>query len=231
MIPDTSELISRFHRLQGERDSLILQAEKMRDSIRELESEVHTLEEVEILFQSLLDDEISHSVQVVQNLITEALQAVFQDRAVSVEADVKLERGKVSIQFITKKVQPDGTVIVGDCKESFGGSLLAIQSFILRVFVAMRRGLRPVIFLDESFPAFDANYAANMGDFVASLCKRMGMDILLVTHNPMFFERADLRYWAEPGRDGSAVIKKLGGGDAAGRPDSLPVQAIEVPAS
>jgi ABC-type lipoprotein export system ATPase subunit len=48
--------------------------------------------------------------------------------------------------------------------------------------------------LDETLPAVDSNYTANIAVFLSDLCKKLGMDILVVTHNPTLFEMADNRY-------------------------------------
>ena len=69
-----------------------------------------------------------------------------------------------------------------------------MQSILLRIIIILRRGLRPVLLLDESLPAFDGNYVSNMGHFLSVLCQRLGMDILLVTHNPALVESADKGY-------------------------------------
>ena len=70
----------------------------------------------------------------------------------------------------------------------------------------MRRGLRPLLMLDESLPAFDHNYVVNMGRFLSTLCQRVGMDVLLVTHNQALVEAADNAYRLVP-RRGSVKLE------------------------
>ena len=72
----------------------------------------------------------------------------------------------------------------------------------------MRRGLRPVLLLDESLPAFDANYVTNMGSFLSTLCKRLNVDILLVSHNSAMVDAADKAYRIVK-KDGHAKFEVL----------------------
>ena len=48
--------------------------------------------------------------------------------------------------------------------------------------------------LDETLPAFDDKYIHNMASFLKTLCRRMGVDILLVTHNPTLVDAGDRAY-------------------------------------
>jgi ABC-type lipoprotein export system ATPase subunit len=84
--------------------------------------------------------------------------------------------------------------VEGSGPDTFGGSVVTLQSILLRTIIILRRGLRPVLFLDETLPAVDSNYTANIAVFLSDLCKKLGMDILVVTHNPTLFEMADNRY-------------------------------------
>jgi len=79
---------------------------------------------------------------------------------------------------------------------------------LLRIIIILRRGLYPFIGLDESLPAFDDNYVANMGQFLSVLCSRLGMDILLVTHNPELVGTADRAYRIIK-KDGAAKFELL----------------------
>jgi ABC-type sulfate/molybdate transport systems ATPase subunit len=62
--------------------------------------------------------------------------------------------------------------------------------------------------LDETLPAFDANYVQNMGVFLSRLCARLKMDILLVAHNPAFVDAADHAYKISK-RGGAARFEKI----------------------
>ena len=85
---------------------------------------------------------------------------------------------------------------------------MTVQSVLLRIIVLLRRDMRPLLLLDESLPAFDAHYVTNMGRFLSLLCKRVGMDILLVSHNPALVEAADKAYTIQI-KDGASIFKEV----------------------
>jgi ABC-type iron transport system FetAB ATPase subunit len=172
----------------------VLRLEQTEQEIRDLEAEDELTNIVAGLFRTLIDAEVTEGVKAVEHLQGEGLQAVFDNQNLTVRADVELQRGKVSVDLVTVQTLPDGTVVEGLSRDAFGGAVTTVQSALMRIIVLFRRNMLPVLFLDESLPAFDENYVANMGRFLAALCDRLDMDILLVTHNPALVEAADRAY-------------------------------------
>jgi ABC-type thiamine transport system ATPase subunit len=162
---------------------------------------------VQTLLQQLIDKEVTVGVQAVEKLHTEGLQAVFGDQDLSVKSVVEVQRGKVSVDLITVQKQL-GHEVEGLSNDSFGGAVATVQSVLLRIIILLRRGLRPLLLLDETLPAFDHNYVLNMGAFLSTLCQRLKMDILLVTHNPALVEAADHSYRLVR-RNGSVKVEVL----------------------
>jgi len=182
------------NRAQGRREALASKLRQTETAISDLEDESSLLVLVGELLRKLIDQEVTVSVEAVEKLQTEGLQAVFPDQKISVKSNVDVSRGKVSVDLITSQDHGDGIVIEGSSNDSFGGAVTTVQSILLRILITLRRGLRPVLLLDETLPAFDSNYVANMAQFLSLVCKRMGVDILLVTHNPALVEAADHAY-------------------------------------
>jgi len=201
-VPSLSGLQSKLSRAQGRRDTLLQRLQEVRQDIMQLKEEESLLDHVETLFRTLIDAEISEAVKAAEDLQTEALRSVFVDQDLSVRADVSTERGKVSVSLVTIQKDKDGNVTEGGCNDTFGGSVTTVESVLLRFLVLLRRNLRPLLVLDESLPAFDPNYATNMGQFLMAVCERMGVDILMVTHNPMFYESAHRTYRIRRHQDG-----------------------------
>jgi len=193
-VPSLSNLKTKLSRAKGRRDTLVSNLHSIEREIISLREEESLLDHVEVVFRRMIDAEISDAVKAVEELQTEALQSVFTDQKLSVRADVATERGKVAVTLVTTQEEADGTVTEGESSSTFGGSVTTVESVLLRILVMTRRGLRPLLLLDESLPAFDSNYAANMGQFLMLLCDRLGVDLLMITHNPMFFDSAHRAY-------------------------------------
>lgn len=185
-----------------------LRLRQVEAEVARLEGEVELSELVGTLFRTLIDEEITTGVKAVEELLTEGQRVVFTDQDLSVKAVVEVERGKVAVDLLTVQTHPDGSVIEGLSREAFGGAVTTVQSVLLRVLVILKRGLRPVLFLDETLPAFDSGYVHNMGAFLRVLCSRLGVDILLVSHNPAMVEAADHAYRISK-VDGAAVFRRI----------------------
>lgn len=194
--------------LRGRRDAAAARLTKAAAEVSRLEGEEEVADLSGGVLRTLIDDEVTLSVKAVEDLLTDGLRAVFEDQDLSVRADVDVQRGKVSVDLVTVQRQADGTVTEGLSRDAFGGAVTTVQSVLLRTIVIVRRGMRPVMFLDESLPAFDANYVGNMGAFLRSLCAKLGMDILLVSHNPAMVEAADRAYRIVK-TDGRATFRRL----------------------
>lgn len=193
-VPSVSNLRASLERAKALRDAAVSDLAKVEADIKRLDAEGVTLVAVETFIRQLIDQEVTLGVQAVEQLQTEGLQAVFDDQDIWVKAPIEVQRGKVSVDLVTVQKHPGGAEVEGLSADSFGGSVATVQSVLLRLIIMMRFGLRPILLLDEALPAFDANYVTNMGHFLSTLCKRLGMDILLVSHNPAMVEAADHAY-------------------------------------
>ena len=193
-LPPIDSLRQQVDHLIGARDTVVRQVKETRGAIQKLEGEGELLALVQGALRTLIDREVTVGVQAVEKLLTEGLQTVFTDQDLSVESEVTVSRGKVSVDLLTVHTRPDGTIIKGLSSDAFGGAVATVESVLLRIIVMRRRGLRHILLLDESLPAFDSNYVHNMGEFLALVCERLGIDLLLVTHNPAMVEAAKRAY-------------------------------------
>ena len=159
-----------------------------------LEGEVSLLGRVSDLFRLLIDQEVVDNAATAQDLITEGLQAVFDDLDLSVRSEVDVQRGKVSVSLVTVEKTDSGVVTEGLATDSYGGSVATVESVLLRIVVLTRRGLRPLLLLDESLGAVAEQYVPRVGQFLRQLSSRLGLDILAVSHNPVLVESCDKAY-------------------------------------
>jgi chromosome segregation ATPase len=179
---------------QGRREEVRLSLSDARGSVTRLENESQLLDHVAVLLHTLIDGEITEGVKAIESLQSEGVRAVFNDQDITVRADVEVSRGKVNVSLVTSQRKENGDLIEGLALDGFGGAVSTVQSILLRLAIIFRRGLRPVLFLDETLPAFDDRYVHAMAAFLKTLCKRMGVDILLVTHNPALVDAGDRAY-------------------------------------
>lgn len=193
-IPNAAKLRSRLDRVIGYRDSLVQRESRVRSEIKNTEAEEYTLGLAVSLLRTMADAEVNDSVEAIETLQTEAMRAVFPDQDNQVKAEVKVSRGKVSVELLNTRKNEDGSEITGSTLDAFGGALTSVQSVLLRITVMLRRGQRPFLVLDESLPAISKEYVTRMAEFLSLLCERLGMDILVITHDELLIDHADRAY-------------------------------------
>ena len=209
-LPSVAELRSAADKAVGHRDALLRQSKGNKAEITALTNEEALLTLVAQLIRTLADAEVHEGLEAVTKLQTEGLQEIFNDKDLSLEADVKDHRGKVSVDLITVDKKPDGVVIKDNASDAFGGSVTTVESVLLRIIVIMRRGYRPLLMLDETLGAIAKVYVDRMAAFLKTLCDRMpgGMDVLVVTHDPLLIDAAQHSYAVEIESDGIATIRR-----------------------
>ena len=196
------EIKNRAIRLKSSRDYLMTRKLNLGSEISQLESNEELLALSSELIKKLIDSEVVQGVKSIESLISEGLQAVFHDQDIEVRADVEEKRGKINVSFVTSQ---DG--VEGKTLEAFGGAVSTVQSILLRLAIILKRDLRPVLMLDESLPAFDSGYIHLMAEFLSTLCHRLGVSILLVTHNPNLVDAAHLSYRISRSGDSAKLTK------------------------
>lgn len=190
-------------RVESLRDAAVRRLTEVEEQILLLEREEDTLSRVADLFRLLIDQEVIENAKTAQDLLSEGLQAVFDDLDLSVRADVEIKSGKVSVDLVTVQQQADGSTTEGSPMDAYGGSVATVQSVLLRIVVLSRRGLRPLLLLDESLGAVAEHYVPRVGEFLSLLSERMGLDVLAVSHNPVLVEAANRAYRIK--KNGSAA--------------------------
>ena len=207
-LPDITSVLSRYDRLCGQRQVSESTIRQLESSVLSLEKRVSEGEMITALFRTMMDSEISDTITQVDQLLTEGMSVVFPDQDLSVTSEVSTFRGKVGISTTTRSKYKDGSVIEGKSGDAFGGAINTVQSVLLRVFVILKRGLRPVIVMDETLAAIEGEYIVQMASFLSTLSERFGFDILLITHDPRLVDCSDHAYRIV-NKNGKATYKKL----------------------
>lgn len=191
------------------RDSAYNSLSNLEDVICSLEGNFEVLDKVSELFRRLIDKEVIDNAKSAENLITEGLKAIFHNLDLSAKTNVTVQRGKVSVELLTVQTENDGTQTEGLSTDAYGGSVSTVQSVLLRIVVLTRRGMRPLLLLDESLAAVAESYVPRVGEFLSTLAERLGLDVLAVTHNPALIEQAKTAYRIAK-VNGEAKFHKLG---------------------
>jgi DNA repair exonuclease SbcCD ATPase subunit len=120
----------------------------------------------------------------------------------------EIKRGKTEARLVIEK---DGAEM--DPMESLGGGIVDIESFALRIAAWSISKRANVMILDEPFKFMSRELQPKAGKILSSLSHRLGLQIIMVTHNRNMVDIAD-RVFEVSMKDGVSIVKQkeaLGG--------------------
>jgi predicted ATPase len=89
-----------------------------------------------------------------------------------------------------------------DVYTEMGGGVADVLSFLLQFIVVylLRDRIQPILLLDEAFKHLSVEFREDMAELLRELCDRTGVQILMVTHDPIYERVADRVYrFSQPG--------------------------------
>lgn len=200
-------LKERFLRVKTLHEGELKKVNDLDLEIALLESDLDVKQQAQAVLDLLAEKEVEEGVKTYISLLDQGLKAIFPELDISQVAEITKVRGKVSVRLKTIIKGQDGIEVEGEGLDTFGGAVSTVQSLLLRVSLLLKRGLRPVLVLDETFPAIDENRVELLVSFLKALCKRLNMDILCVSHNNALTESADLAYKVKATKNGAVFVK------------------------
>jgi hypothetical protein len=199
---------TRLHTLKALKDAVENKINKLDKEIKDRDIEIFNMQSANLLLEKISEEEVEKGINTYIALLDEGLKAIFPEQEVGLKAEIDKVRGKVSVRLKTTFKGADGLEIESESLDAFGGAVATIQSLLLRVALILKRGLRPLLVLDETFAPVDENRIPLLVDFLKVLCNKLDMDILCVSHNSVLTDNADIAYRIKPTANG-AVFEKI----------------------
>lgn len=192
------EIHSRYNQLLGQRKVLEIQKNKSIGLISDLKKKTIVLGKCVTVFEQLLDTSLKEKLKVFDDMVTQGLKSVIFDQNLEFKSTCTQKRDKLWIDLNTII---DGDV-QGNALESFGGAVVVLESFILRLLVSMQQDLARFMILDEPFKQVSKEYISAMSKLCKELCDKLDMDLLMITHTDGLLEFADTVYDARKSKKG-----------------------------
>jgi len=199
---------TRLHTLKALKDTVENKINKLDKEIKDRDVQIFNMQSANLLLEKISEEEVEKGINTYIALLDEGLKAIFPEQEVGLKAEIDKVRGKVSVRLKTTFKGADGLEIESESLDAFGGAVATIQSLLLRVALILKRGLRPLLVLDETFAPVDENRIPLLVDFLKVLCNKLDMDILCVSHNSVLTDNADIAYRIKPTANG-AVFEKI----------------------
>ena len=197
-----SQMDQKLSRWEWLRDSQKRLLTDLVEEVGTLREEVALLEKADQVLLTVSSQSIGESTQKLDKLVTYGLRATFDDLNLRLQTVTDRSRGKTATKF---EIHQDGQTY--SLESSYGGGVLCIVGFLMRVMTIMAFGLRRVVLLDETFAHLSNQYHSNASKLVKRIVKDLGFHVIMVSHETAFAEHADQHYKIETGSKGVTFRK------------------------
>jgi len=189
-----------------EKDCTILKSD-----IDNLTKDILILEKANEFITLSIENKVSLVKDRVEELVNSGLNAIFRkDIQFQIKASVKYS--KTVFDLVIKKKEVEGLT------EAHGGGVLSLVAFILRVVVVMLSSRRRFIVFDESLSQVSAKYQPLLSEFISKLCKELDFTFVLISHQPLLSQYADIVYEAQDkGKETIFIQKGLKDGNCSNK--------------
>lgn len=182
--------------------SYSMSADSLGSLVASKQKELESLgESTDLLSKSkpYLDDVIDKfsedSIAKLESLLALGVARIFDDRKYSIQIKVCEKRNsKVAELFL---VDRGNLYPLRD--SSVGGGVLVVVGFLIQAFYVANLDLEKIVFLDESFSQISDAYIDNFMMFIKELASRIGLKVVLITHDKRFIEHGDQVYHVSNG--------------------------------
>lgn len=177
-IAEVDRQLARRQALRDDRQARVDQLEK---EIEAREANSLLLERVETVIVELGKRTVAESSETLNKLATLGLKMVFPDQDLELRTTTDRQRGKTALKF---NLYDRGKTFPID--DAFGGGVLALTGFLLRVSIIVSLKLRRIILLDETFAHLADVYIPNASKLMRKIADDLGFTIIMNTHQPEF---------------------------------------------
>ena len=183
-----SDLRRRLDMIQGQRQQTLRILNTTKEKEQEAKKHVEYCEKAQVVIQKVARQTQEELEYQVSELVTLAMSAVFPDPyELKLEFNLRRGRTEADISFVR-----DGVEI--DPMSASGGGAVDVASFALQVSLwslQVPRNRR-VLYFDEPLKFLKGkNYPEKGARMIKEISKKLGIQILMVSHSPELIEGAD----------------------------------------
>lgn len=172
------------------RDDASKRSLALKEELDDLESLTSDLLDLKDYVDRFTDEYQSRVIGFVEDLVTKGLQDVFSEE-LAFKILAKERAGQITYDFAIVDAYIGAEV---DPLSAKGGGVVEVTAVLLRVILLYlnRHRLRQVLILDENVSHLALEYVPAMAGLLRQLADRLGIQIILVTHQQGFIEAADV---------------------------------------
>lgn len=220
LLTKADELVRRAHTLSGYTQGRRQALAKAEEGLALIKEDLEVLEKTRAVLAHLLDTTAGSDLKGMDNLVTYGLKTVYPEKNLEFRSEIVDTGKKVSVEMSTLR---NGKAASKDQS----GSITVLESLLIRVMAILKMNKARLLIADEPFAAIGQDHINNIGTLLEELSKRLGLDILLFTHNPGVSDACMFR--ASLGADEQLKLTKVGGYEGSGA--VLPSSGMQAPSS
>lgn len=176
---------SLFHQGYAKQAILTEEIGNISKRIKVQESKLKNIQMAQVFIQTVAK-ETQENLQVhIQDLVQSALDTCFPGEF-DFFVEFEIKRGKTEANLF---LESEGCKV--DPMDSTGGGVIDIISFALRLSAWSLSQTEPVILMDEPFKFLSVNLRPLAGLILKSLCDKLKLQIIMVSHDPAMIEVSD----------------------------------------
>lgn len=198
---EIDQLQTKVNKIEGFYQALKTRESDLKKEIKLIKNNIDTHTKTSKVLKHLLDTLVKDEISRMAGLITYGLKTVFEDQNLTFMPVLSKKNEKINISLKTENEGIEGEF------GSFGGSVAVIESFLLRILFIIKMKLAHLMIMDETFSSVGSEYIPNTSKLIGEISKKIGMDILLVTHQKEFREYADHVYEVKESEKGLKIEK------------------------
>lgn len=195
-----------INQLYGQREQLLSMEDALSEQVSLLEQTTLYIEEGQKIIQDVALATQRKLKLSVEPIVTSALDIVYRDEAYGFEIEFEIKRNKTEANlYFTRNGQRYSPLA------SSGFGVVDVAAFALRLALwnISRPETRGVFVLDEPFKHVSENLQESVMEMVSTLSKRLGIQVLLITHNKEsdVMEHSDRVFRVSRGMDYISKVK------------------------
>lgn len=190
----TSNFRSFLEQKKGARDTFISNKTKLEKEIEEHNKSYNYIKEAQEILQKTAKETQNKLSFHISNFITSALQSIWEDNAYEFKLEFIEKRNKTEVLMLLKT--KDGDIGLDNLNNiRSGGGVLDIVALALRVALwSLQPNKQPIMILDQPLSNLDMNHLPKAGQLIEELSSKLGIQFLMINHNPALADIADVTY-------------------------------------
>jgi len=189
--------------MKGERARVQRDLEETEKKLLGLRRDSQNIEQAQKIIQIVAQQTQEEFQFHLSDMVTMALEAVFgRSYIFKVSFIIKRNKTEAEIALFTK----DGDQV--DPMTEVGGGVVDITAFAIRVALWALSPSHPTIVLDEPFRFLSRDFQPKAGQLLHDLSEKLGLQFIMVTHNPDLVEASDRVFEVVNQNGVSRIIEK-----------------------